>query len=451
MSEALDVLSGLVLEDGRLWADAAEPFQWEDARHVLGSPEPYHYLTRPRAGSKTTDLAGLCIAWLLTLPPRSPIDWLAADAEQGTLAVDAIAGFIARTPMLRGSLEVQARRVLCRQTGSSLVVQAADAPGAWGRTPRVLVVDELAQWAETASSRRLWEAASTSVMKRSDARMVILTTAGSPGHTAYRILEHAKLDGLWRVHETPGPVPWLAEDRIAEQRRRLPESSFRRLVLNEWAEGEDRLTIVEDLDAALTLDGPVGPVAGHRYVMGVDLGISHDRTAAAVCHRDGDEVVCDRLQVWSGTKRRPVDLSEVEAWIAEAVGEYNRASVFIDPFQAALMIERLRRRRVSIKPHQFTARSNAEIALCLHRLLRERRLVLPADDGLRDELANVRLLETSPGVYRLDHDEGRHDDRAVALGLAAFYLNKQRRERVPIGGAAANSLLYKPRMQWSHQ
>jgi hypothetical protein len=38
---------------------------------------------------------------------------------------------------------------------------------------------------------------------------------------------------------------------------------------------------------------------------------------------------------------------------------------------------------------------------------------------LIDELAGVVLRETAPGVYRLDHAAGKHDDRAVALALAA--------------------------------
>jgi hypothetical protein len=74
----------------------------------------------------------------------------------------------------------------------------------------------------------------------------------------------------------------------------------------------------------------------------LDIGITNDRTAFAVCHRDNDSVVLDRLQVWSGTRRNPVDLSEVEAWVAEAVAEYNGAAVFADPFQAVHMIQRLR-------------------------------------------------------------------------------------------------------------
>src|SRR5581483_4176632 len=67
--------------------------------------------------------------------------------------------------------------------------------------------------------------------------------------------------------------------------------------------------------------------------------------------------------------------------------------------------------------------SVGRLASTLVQLLRGRRLDLPADDGeLADELKNLRLRETAPGVVRLDHDADRHDDRAVALALAATRL-----------------------------
>jgi hypothetical protein len=82
----------------------------------------------------------------------------------------------------------------------------------------------------------------------------------------------------------------------------------------------------------------------------------------------------------------------------------------------------------------------SRLALRLHQLIADRALQLPDDAELLDELTHVRLRESSPGVYRLDHDSGRHDDRAIALGLAAAHLlDRQPRSRhpVPIGLAAA--------------
>jgi ANTAR domain len=61
---------------------------------------------------------------------------------------------------------------------------------------------------------------------------------------------------------------------------------------------------------------------------GLPLGPRSDRTAVAVCHSErlrGDEdptvgarVVLDRMQVWQGSRLKPVKLDEVEAWIAAA-------------------------------------------------------------------------------------------------------------------------------------
>ena len=73
------------------------------------------------------------------------------------------------------------------------------------------------------------------------------------------------------------------------------------------------------------------------------------------------------------------------------------------------------------------------LASTLFRLLRDRHVALPDDEELLDELANVRLRETSPGVLRMDHDPDKHDDRAIAVALAAFTLV----ERPPSRGGYA--------------
>jgi hypothetical protein len=217
----MDVMAGLVLEDGQRWGEAAYGFQWEDTNAILdASAPPYHFLTRARGSSKTTDLAGVSIAMLLTLPDRSRLHWLAADRDQGALAIDAIGGFVSRTPMLHGALDVQSWRVRFGPTDSTLDILAADAPSAWGLRSNAVFVDEIAQWATTPGPQRLWEAVSTAAAKAKQARMVVLTTAGDPAHWSYKVLQHAETDPMWRVHQVPGPAPWMDPDRLAEQRRR---------------------------------------------------------------------------------------------------------------------------------------------------------------------------------------------------------------------------------------
>ena len=143
-----------------------------------------------------------------------------------------------------------------------------------------------------------------------------------------------------------------------------------------------------------------------------------------------------------------MEISAVEEWLLEAHRQFNGAKLVLDPWQAVSTAQRLRAAGVSVKEFTFSASSNAKLALTLHRLLRDRNLALPDDEELLAELANVRLRETSPGVYRLDHDEGAHDDRAVALALAAYELTRTPapidHEAIALSVGAANASLYQP-------
>lgn len=238
MTQAIDILAVLRLEDGREWGDAATRVQLEDARALLDGETPYHFITRARGYSKTADLAGAAVALLLTLPTGARCYWLAADQDQGKLALDSISGYVSRTELLHGSIEIQASRVVAPATGNRLDVLAADAPSSWGLRPAAVFVDELCQWPTTANATRLWEAVSSAATKVPGARMAIITTAGSPHHPAAEVLEHAKGSPLWRVSETPGPPPWMDPERLAEQRARLPEGIYAQLFENVWTEAE---------------------------------------------------------------------------------------------------------------------------------------------------------------------------------------------------------------------
>ena len=453
LSKALDVLASLVLEDGRTWGSVATADQWADARAILSLIEPpFHFLTRSRGYSKTTDLAAVLIAFLITFVSSRSYG-LASDIDQAGLLIDAIRGFCERTPFLRGTFDITGTRVTHRKSGATFETLAADAPGAWGLRPSFVVVDEIAQWAETTASKRLWEAVTSAMTKVDGAKLVVLTTAGDPSHFPAKILQHAKDDELWRVHEVAGPPPWADPARLEEQKRRLPESSYRRLFLNEWTAGEDRLTNEDDLAACVTLDGPLEPQAGKRYIIGLDVGLSKDRTVATIAHAEtvtGDDsekrsrVVIDRQQVWAGTRKTPVQLTEVEAWLREASKRFNNASFVFDPWQSAGTAQRLREKGYKVREYAFSQSSVSKLAICLHNLIRGHLLAIPDDAELLDELANVRLRETSPGVYRMDHHSGRHDDRAISLALAANALVESSARVVEIDGtgfAMANDSL----------
>ncbi len=432
-TDALDLLASFVMPDDCRLGQMAEAAQWVDFGAVLDteSATPYHFLTRARGRSKTSDLAAIVqVAIVAQLRPGSRCYAVAADRDQGRLLLDAFRGFAERTPSLEGRFVIGAFKATDLETGSTLEILAADASGSWGLRPDFVVIDEVANWPSTSQPKVVFEAITSAVAKVPGCRLVLLTSAGEPAHWSYKVLEHAKADPMWRVNELWGPAPWMSKERLEEQRRRLPESSFQRLFLNEWTASEDRLTSLDDLRACVVLDGPLDPERGVRYVISLDLGLKRDRTVAVVAHAEHDQrkpgqrkVILDRIEVWQGTRTNPVKVEAVERWLLQAHRQFNGARIVLDPWQAIGLAQRLRDRGVRVEEFTFSSGSVGRLASGLHLALRNQALALPDDKELLDELANVRLRETSPGVLRMDHDPDQHDDRAVAVALCVQALS----------------------------
>jgi phage terminase large subunit-like protein len=438
-SDALALLFSLLLEPELRWGAVAFEFQIHDATAILdlSSRTPYFFLTRARGASKTLDLAAIVLVVMLTQAPRGArLYILAADRDQGALFIDSIRRFAEFSPAIASLIQILNYKVSVPSTGVTLTVLAADAPGAYGLRPYFLVVDEIALWAQTSQSHQLLDAILTAITKVKGARLVVLTTAGSPSHFSHDLLLHAYSDPLWYVNEVRGPAPWTDLERLAEQERGRTPATFRRPYLNEWTEDDDRLANREDLEACVTHAGVLPPQPGVHYAIGLDVGVVNDRTAVAVCHAEpssdadgGTEhppfrIVLDRLDVWRGSREEPVELQAVSDQLLETAKIYRSATVVFDPHESQQISQQLRSRRIWVEQFNFNTSSNGQLATTLYQLIRNRLLALPGDKELLAELSRVRIRETTPGVPRLDHDPGQHDDRAIALALAADWLLK---------------------------
>jgi phage terminase large subunit-like protein len=429
MADASGLLHGLVLEDGRRWGEAAERWQRKDARALLSSDVRRHYWLRARGRSKTTDAAGCAVALLLAEAPGGSRSYVyAADAEQAAIVVDAVDGFVRRTDGLAGALEVGASRVTARRSGASLQVVASDGASAFGTRPWLTVADELGAWPRTANHRRLWSAITSAVPKVAGGRLLVCSTAGSPAGLGHKVWQEAAGSSHWRTSVSAGPSPWWSAGEVEAVRGSLTPAEWRRLVECEWAEGDDALTSPEDVVACVSHPGLLEPVAGVRYVLGMDIGLKKDATAVAVVHRDGSRVMVDRVLRWQGTRRRPVDLDDVEAAVRELSRRYNGAPLVYDPYQAAQLSERLRKAGVRAVEFTFSQAGVNRLARSLYGLIRDRAIGLPDDAALLEELGGVRLVETGPGLVKLVNPPGTHDDMAFAVALAAAHVLERHHE-----------------------
>ena len=421
----LDLMAALVLEDGQRWGYVAAPFQWEDVEAIFSDDGPlWHFLTRPRGGSKTTDLAGVALCWLATTARTGSRGYVvASDRDQAALLTDAAAGLVDRTPELAGAVEAKAFKITAAN-GATIEVLAADGSSAFGLRPSFIVADEIAQWSDTRNARRVWSAIVSSLGKVKGCRFVCLTSAGEPGHWSHKQLQKAlEKPDRWHVHEVPGPIPWVDEADLLAQG--LRDSEYARLHLNIWTQSEDRLVSTEDLLAAAVLDGDLEPRSGVHYIVSCDLGLVHDATVVAVGHAEPtssepgapQRVVIDSIRRWRGNRRQPVQIGDVEAYLALTAHRFNNAKVLADPWQAAGMIQRLQAQGVRVEQFPFTTTSTGRLGQALHMALKNHMLWLPNDEDLLTELSRVRLKETGIGQARLDHDSGQHDDQAVTIAI----------------------------------
>jgi hypothetical protein len=427
---AFAVLRSLRLEDGRTWGETAVEYQRRHALSILDTGDPVRqtWLTLPRGGRKTTDLAGILIAVLAVQAPAMSRSYVgASDADQARELIDAAAGLIARTDEVAQLFAVNELVITNRVTGASLTALPADS-SAMGKRAYFLILDEVGNWPETRKARRFWGTLTSGNRKIAECRTVVATNASFPEHWSAQRRAVALNSPHWRVFEIPGPLPWLtaADIEVLRENSETP-SEFERLHLNRWVSAEDRLASMDDIIACTRLPEtpsrmPAPPRSGPLYAIGVDMATTRDNAVVVVAHLvDDKRVVVDDVKVWTPRPGAPVPHDEVEQHIAVMWSEY-RAAVVFDPAEFRGAAQRLTAVGVGVEQFTFTQASVGKLALTLFNLLRDHEVALPRDDALVDELATVRLLHPGPGLWRLDHDPSRHDDRVIALALAAQWL-----------------------------
>jgi hypothetical protein len=432
VSDALELLGGLVCEDGSTWAEQATAFQHDDAAAVCAAPDAgprRHFIVRPRGASKTTDAAGVALALMVSEAPKRSRSYIyAVDQEQAAELLDALSGFVSRTPGLAGAVELGARTVTVRATGASLSVESSDAASAWSKRPWLVVVDELTSWPDTGNHRQLWTAIVSALPKRPDSRLVVLAMAGSPLHPAAKVWKLAQQSRDWRASSIAGPCPWWSAEDVEATRALLTPSEFDRYVLAQWVDVDQGLSTEADVSACVRTSDPVLPARrGVRYVAALDVGTRRDFSALVVAHVEsrggGPTTVVDRIMSWrpsAGITGR-VDLGDVEDATARICLEY-RAKLRFDRSQAEQLCPNLRRRGVRTEEYVFSQAGANRLAKALYTALRDHSVEIPDDGELISELQTARMIETGPGTVKLVNPPGTHDDLAVSVGMALVEL-----------------------------
>ncbi|MEZ6056615.1 MAG: terminase large subunit [Planctomycetaceae bacterium] len=423
------------------WADLAgrSPLSPNTTGLITGSiaskisPLRRAYIERPRGHSKTSDTA-VQITWIL-IAARHAVSGLAAaaDREQASLIHRAIQRLADTNDELCRDLRFIEHEVKNKVTGSRLEVISSDVQSSYGALPDFVVCDELCHW----SHPDLWHSLLSSAAKRPNCVLTVLTNAGTGRGWQWDVREHARVSPTWHFSSLQGPqAPWITAEWLEEQRALLPPSVFDRLWMNAWHHSDGELVTLGEAEACRDeqLQYQSAGRPDRVYVAAIDYAEKHDFTVGCVCHRDGDFIIVDRMDVVRPTPTRPTPVQWVEDWIADVAANFPRVRFVLDEHQLLHTIQRFAN-RYELRRFDFGGGiGNHKLTMNLRQLLIHRHIRWYANcgtvesphgrDDLETELASLLLRESKQGRVRLDHhrDGIHHDDRAFTLGVAALEL-----------------------------
>ncbi|WCR09578.1 terminase large subunit [Paracoccus stylophorae] len=360
------------------------------------------FLMLPRGNRKTSLAAALALLHLFgpETRPAGQVVFAACDREQASIGFREAANIIREDKRLMKAVTIRdafnsKKQITFGKNGSTLTALASDGGAAHGLTPSFTLIDEVHAW----RGRDLWEAIKSGQAKLDDTLMVIATTAGrgSEGLAADQfdyarrvasgeiendeflpVLFAAEPDADWQDEAVwhrcnPGLAygfPSLAGLRaLAKEAEGNPAelASFKQFNLNIWqANSRDPLFDLDIYDQRALEDGDADLETLPAYV-GVDLSVSGDLTAVAICfrHDDGQITLRSRAFVPGENLRQRgdrdgapyerwrdeglievcpgpiIDNGMVEDHIRDLCATFDVQEIAVDPHLAALMMQRL--------------------------------------------------------------------------------------------------------------
>ncbi len=218
---------------------------------------------------------------------------------------------------------------------------------------------------------------------------------------------------------------WIATDgRITEEQTRRKEKNARRHAREygaifgaAWESG-----FFADLIEPCIVKGRADWAVqeGTRYAVALDPAFRVDGCAVAVAHHEQDGViVVDYVDVIEpehpGVKLEPTQALEK---VKEIATEYGETIVYSDQASFDALAALAQRIDLYLSEDPWSASSKAKLYDLVRTLMRDRKIMLPDDAGLRRELAGIGTRLLPSGHEQVTGRSGCRDDRVSALVMA---------------------------------
>lgn len=385
----------------------------------------------PRGNSKTTTAAKIAVHHLLSVEGAA-VTIGAASRDQARIAFERMRGF-AQHPALEDALVVRHLELRSEENGGLLRVVPSDGPRVHGLSSTLYLGDEVWAWPDTG----LLEAMTTGLIKRKDAKLLVISTAASNldsplGRLRARALaqptakrngavveatgdlhwlewslpEDADLDDMKAV-KAANPAPWITVPDLRRQRAAVPDLAFQQFHACRWGLTEGSWLPAGAWQACV---GSPTFTPGEPVWVGVDIG--GERSASAVVWVNAD------LQVGAAIYHGDGGVLECVDQVRDLAATYNVREVIFDPWRFGQAAQELERERVTVLQFPQTDVRMVPASLRLHAAITEGRLTIPDDPVLASHAAHAIARHSRRG-WRLDKANPRDNmDAMVALCMA---------------------------------
>lgn len=312
------------------------------------------------------------------------------------------------------------------RNGSEIFYSSNKSSNVRGYGPATVVLDEVAVWPLVSGEGKDIESFLQSIRPRmcaeypADWRIIMLTTPQQASGWLWEAVQRPPEDFAFVKASTLQVRP----DIDKSQFKGLRDSEYRREILCEFASSEDSPLPLELLDGCETSPDHI-PVPQGRTVIACDAGFRADFSGFTVVSKHEE-------MYFVHTLRRAKMKGCVGAFIDTIrvlKGRYPQGRVILDQFSGDALKELLSREGISATVCPWHQRNRDGIFEYVRMLFEDRKIVLPHNRTLREEIAGLKVRWSPSGRRRVDHGAG-HDDLLFSLLLGVERLRTRNEVRL---------------------
>lgn len=232
------------------------------------------------------------------------------------------------------------------------------------------------------------------------------------------------------------PNPYITREFLEARQSELPANIFANYFLGVWGRPGSlfRPDVVEQVFSPDLHS--VTRSQGHTYLVGLDLGLTHDRAARVVAHWQDEALVVDAIRLWEGADfpSGEVEISAVEDDLLAVNEAFRPVKIILDPYQLKSSRQRLDKVLPrKLEEYTFSSQSVARLSQQVFALVNDGRLHCYVHPEFRAELLGLVAQPRSYG-WRLDHTASGYSDITISVGMAALFAADEAQK--PVGQIA---------------